>query len=601
MKSTRTIQTDMQRVPQSLFVFLCCVWCFCSIPGMAQITTFETGVQVTERVPDTSEIVRSFDAVISYDNSGDNETLRFDIDLPSFNITVVELNIYEDRFIRFSWCEETCGWEDLFGETIPRFWCPSTSGGDPITEDGPINGVPTSDLVQHTFGSVTMWCRASDLEPVAALRTGASVDTHYAFEFPVQQQSVPTSVFQPPDFCPVVDSSCFRLDLVIVLDHSGSTILDWWKEVEFILDLVSEFTVSEKAFKVSVVSYAGTFNCPTGLPTTTVISPLTSDKGGLIDSIQGAQNDPPDGSSLFNCVNGTGWFTATVKGVSTAFDQIEDFGRIATKRAVLVITDGSGNRPCEDLVDLSAPSNCSGEQWITAADNAGGGSVCSSRHDEWLCYMYQCRFLDIDALIYAIGVGSVSIQTINRIAANSGTDCTGIGGGGNNLNELQERAILLGGFDALGDVTFDLSKQLLCPSASQAPCEDSCRPGGLCCGGQCICIDDCAATVGDECQTGECVTSSLGTFCTAIGDPCSSSDDQTPAIVGGVFGALFAICCLLAALVGAVLLSVLFIHKAHRDVEAFESAFANDKDVVSSPLFEEKHMDTTNPIYETNA
>jgi len=567
----------------------------CAVGGHAQIQRFSSGVTVTERSSETSDVIRAFDTVMYYDNAGDNETLLFETDVPALNISVFELNIYQDRFIRFSWCEETCGWEDLFGQTMPRLWCPS-SGGESVEGDD-INGVPASELVQHTSGSVTMWCRASDLEPVAALRVESTIEIHYAFDFPVEQ-SLPSEIFEAPDFCPEVDSSCFRLDLAIVLDHSGSIILNWWDQVEFVLDLVSEFTISEKAFKVSVISYAGTFNCSMGLPTSTLISPLTGDKEDLIESIRIGQRVPPKTDNR-NCVNGTGWFTATVKGVSAAFDQLQTFGRIATNRAVLVVTDGNGNRPRSPLVGLSVPSTCGGTQWITAHDGADDDDDDSDNtHDDWLCYMYQCRFIETNAVIYAIGVGAVSVSTINRIAANSGTDCSGIGGGGNSLNVLQERGILLTGFDALGDVTFDLSEQLLCSSASQAPCEDSCRPGGFCCGGECICIEDCSA-VGDECQTGECVTSSLGTFCIALGKPCSSGDDQTPAIVGGVLGGLFAVCCLFTALIAIILLSILLTYKVRRDVQVYENAFAHAKNTDSNPLFVSKHLQTDNPMYET--
>lgn len=582
----------------SLFAFLLVVTItLCLVEeSRGQIQRFTTPVSVTERNPETSETIRSFDTTIHYDNEGGNETFRLETVLPALNGSVFELNIYEDRFIRFSWCEDNCGWEDLFGQTLPRFWCPS-SGGDPVT-GAPVNGVPASDLVQHTSGDVTMWCRAADLEPVAARwnRT-PTLESHYAFAFPVSTSFAP-AVLEAPDFCPEVDSSCFRLDLVIVLDHSGSITRDWWDQVEFVLDLVSEFSISEKAFKVSVISYAGTQDCLEGILTTTVISPLTANKEALLASVRDAQNVPPQVSSTFNCVNGTGHFTATVKGIHSAFDQLEELGRPATKRAVIVVTDGSGNRPRVPFdTALSAPGSCEGEEWITAAD---GLSSPDNGHDDWLCYMYQCRFEDAGALIYAVGVGSVPVPSINRIAANSGTDCDGISDGEGDLSELQERAILLSGFDALGDVAFDLSRQLLCPSASQSPCENSCRPGGFCCGGQCVCAQDCS-TVGDECQTGECATTSLGTFCIALGSPCSSSDDQTPAIVGGVIGGFLALGCLLLTLLSIILLSVFFVHKARHDVQAFESAFTQGNDVVSSPLFEEKFASQSSPLYEMDS
>lgn len=154
-------------------------------------------------------------------------------------------------------------------------------------------------------------------------------------------------------------------------------------------------------------------------------------------------------------------------------------------------------------------------------------------------------------------------------------------------------------YDALGQVTFDLAEALTCENPGATPCPDDCRPGGFCCGGVCICIDNCTANhPGDSCQTGICATTEAGTQCVAVGSPCSSSDDPTPIIVGSVLGGAVAcacLCCLLA--IAAVIVALLY-RKSAKDVQAWEDAFKKGQGVQDSALYQERDTAMTSALYK---
>jgi len=143
-----------------------------------------------------------------------------------------------------------------------------------------------------------------------------------------------SAVFDVPSFCPVVDPSCFRLDLMMVLDHSGSIGESWSLIVDFTADLIDELSVSEQQFQVGVLRYFGGSSCTT--PNvgnyTRFVSQLTTDKDALLQLLASDTlrqlvppcNGPcPDGSCN----------TATVKGITLAMDELDSVrARVATNK-----------------------------------------------------------------------------------------------------------------------------------------------------------------------------------------------------------------------------------------------------------------------------
>jgi hypothetical protein len=386
----------------------------------------------------------------------------------------------------------------------------------------------------------------------------------------------------------------------MVLDHTGSVGENWPKVIDFTANFIDNFAVSEQGFKVGVISYGGMGGCNPSLDPTVTLAVLSANKTEIIEKVSAdRQVAPPCASESGNCLTGLGCNTATVKGISRAFDQFLTDGRIATDKAVIVFTDGIGNRP---TASVTGGLDCSGADWMTASTSGGN----SANHDTWLCFMYTCRLNESNPTMYSIGVSGeatsdIDLKTLNLIAQNSGGSCPIDFTVAPNYDDgaTHERAIFLDSFDSLGTVTYDLAEQLLCPNPGATPCPDDCRPGGFCCAGTCICIENCLVNYpGDSCQSGACATTASGTQCVAIGSRCSSSNDPTGIIVGSVLGALAACICLLGLLALAAVLVALFYRKSVKDVKAWEDAFANDNNVSSSPLFVEKNESVTSALYD---
>lgn len=592
------------------------------------------GVTVIESDPSTGSLIRQYTSTLYYSDelgAGGREALLLETSFPNSNLTHSDLRIYEDQFLRYTWCSsQECGWEDLFPDQLPRMWCPASGVGGTTPASQSINGVPADELIEFETvtnrGSVFTWCRVdSSNEVVAVFEPQASVHVLYYFV----QGSVDTSasafndslVFGVPSFCPVVDPSCFRLDLMFVLDHSGSIGESWSKIAAFCANLIEQLSVSEQDFMIGVNRYAGGTCSVPNVGNYTVFMPhLTTDKTALLDLLRSQdilQLGPPctQGCPLGGCA------TATVKGITLALNELRDNGRQATNKAVVVITDGNGNIPCSGLTggrsvtDLDFPD----DEWTYDVNDGPCCTGCEDEHDDWLCVAYRQKYNQTQAVIYAVGVpdnpslpatcggGGPSCGTLNRIAQNNGSDCPGWWPDAQSTSsvgtlvtsETRDRAILVGDYDSLGQVTFDLAQALTCPNPGATPCPDDCRPGGFCCGGTCVCLEDCTVShPGDACQTGICATTASGTQCVAIGSPCSSSDDPTGIIVGSVLGALLACLCLLGFLIAIAVLIALLYGKSRRDIQAWEHAFRNEQGTQLNAIYEEKHLELSSPLYE---
>lgn len=154
-------------------------------------------------------------------------------------------------------------------------------------------------------------------------------------------------------------------------------------------------------------------------------------------------------------------------------------------------------------------------------------------------------------------------------------------------------------YDALGEVTFNLAEALTCSNPGATPCPNDCRPGGFCCGGVCVCIENCTVShPGDSCQTGICASTQAGTQCVAVGSPCSGDEDNTGIIVGSVLGGLVACACLICLLALVATIAALLYVKSARDIQAWEDAFAGKQGVQASAIYEEKNTGMTSALYE---
>lgn len=606
------------------------------VHGQDQTRFMAPGVTVQETDRNTGETIRQYTTTLFYSDEygtgNGREAVRLLSAFPNSNLTHNDLRIYEDQFLRFTFCSGTleCGWEDLFPDQLPMMWCPSSGAGGTTPASQSVNGVPASQLIEFTtatnHGIMLTWCRTdSSNEVVAVFEPQASVNVLYLF----QQGSIDTdptafndTIFSPPAICPVVDASCFRLDLMFVLDHSGSIGESWTLITQFTADLIEQLSISEQDFQVGVNRFFGGGSCTVPLVGnyTVFISGLTTDKTALLDIMRSPATSQLGPPCLGGCPGGS-CNTATVKGITLAMDELETNGRPATNKAIVVITDGNGNRPCDGLgggrviTDLTFSPN----EWIYDIDDTGGANPCADRHDDWLCVAYRQKWNTTQPTVYAVGVpdnptviatcggGGPSCGTLNRIALNDGSDCPGwwpdaqqcCSVGTLENSETRDRAILVDSYDSLGEVTFSLAKALTCPNPGATPCPNDCRPGGFCCGGTCICLEDCTTShPGDSCQIGVCATTSSGTQCVAVGSTCSSEDDPTGIIVGSVIGALVACCCLLGLLALASVLVLLFYRKSTKDIQAWEEAFAKDQQTHSSPLFVEKNTSVTSALYD---
>ena len=409
---------------------------------------------------------------------------------------------------------------------------------------------------------------------------------------------------------------------MFVLDHSGSIGESWSRIAAFTANLIEQLSVSEQDFMVGVNRFFGGGSCSVPLVGnyTVFISGLSTDKVGLLNTMTSpavTQLGPP---CLGGCPEGT-CNTATVKGITLAMDELENNGRAATSKAIVVITDGNGNRPCAGLgggrtiTDLTFSAN----EWIYDIDDTGGAGSCADRHDDWLCVAYRQKWNTTQPTVYAVGVpdnpsviatcggGGPSCGTLNRIALNDGSDCPGWWPDAQSTDtvgtlvsaETRERAILVGDYDSLGQVTFSLAQALTCPNPGATPCPDDCRPGGFCCGGVCICTEDCSVShPGDSCQTGVCATTASGTQCVAVGSTCSGSDDPTGIIVGSVLGALAACACLVGLLALVAVIVALLYAKSRHDIQAWEQDFSKQQGTQLNAIYQEKHQQTTSPLYD---
>ena len=620
------------------WICLCLLMAMLVGNGLAQnkLRFVAVDTRIIETQSSTGVGLRDYMATVYYSDqdpaAGDREAMRIDTTLAVSNATHSDLRIYEQSFLRFTWCSiQECGWEDIFPDVLPLMWCESTGVGGTTPASQAVNGVPADELIEFSTvtnrGTVMTWCRLTTNDPVAVFEPQADdVDVLYLFPL-AGVDSTPGAfndslVFDIPGFCPVVDPSCFRLDLMFVLDHSGSIGESWAKIVAFTSDLIDQLSVSEQDFKVGVLRYFGGSSCSGGNVGnyTRFLSLLTTDKATLITTLADPllrQLPPACGGG---CPSGS-CNTATVKGITLAMNELDGSrARAATNKAMIVITDGRGNRPGSPLTDTQTSLSYPTDEWIYDVDDCSSCGSCNGdcqadRHDAWLCVAYRQKWNTTQPTIYSVGVpddplttascgggGSASCGTLNRIALNDGGDCPGWwpdAGGSFDDSSVHDRATLVANYDALGQVTFDLAEALTCNNPGATPCPDDCRPGGFCCGGVCVCIQNCTVNhPGDSCQTGVCATTSAGTQCIAVGKKCKNKDDPTGIIVGGVLAGLLACICLCGLLVLVALLIGLMARKSMKDVEAWEDAFQQGATVKDSALYEEKFTAVDSALYE---
>jgi len=221
-----------------------------------------------------------------------------------------------------------------------------------------------------------------------------------------------------------------------------------------------------------------------------------------------------------------GW-TCIVGGIAAGFNNYNSTngGRPATRKAVIIVTDGNGNRPCSTrTVDVSPGEDCS--QWDQTIINTNctgcggrtstpcdGNYCCQSVHDWQLKYFYLKYYALTSPTIYAVGVGGssdISEATLRLIV----NDPTAIARG-------DPRIFRVNSWFSLGSILTALAKALLCDVPGAETCPNDCRPGGFCCAGACLCSIDCSLQ-SSECQAGTCRADKNGASC-VLGAPDNSS------------------------------------------------------------------------------
>eukprot|EP01090_Pellita_catalonica_P003520 TRINITY_DN13188_c0_g1_i1.p1 TRINITY_DN13188_c0_g1~~TRINITY_DN13188_c0_g1_i1.p1 ORF type:complete len:742 (+),score=89.72 TRINITY_DN13188_c0_g1_i1:36-2261(+) len=446
------------------------------------------------------------------------ERIKWELDSGGDQV-YTELEVFERNFTKYQWCKDDCGWDDRFGLTpMPQLWCETS---DPTASTGQ-NGFTANELYFATRTTPEdpnysrVWCLKSNLRPVyAEIKLKAdNIDKRITFDMSASFDSS----FDPaieldigPD-CEYVDTECLRLDVVYVLDHSSSMIRfadqtdpdgpfnHWPTAVNFVVDLTRELNISPQRVMVGA-NYFSTQN--------KTITDILDDRRTAMDEIGDSSSDNPNRNG--GCCTE---FTSIVRGVWGALDMLATQGRDFTKKLVIVISDGNGNRPCFD------PSNSDWEDNDEATGpnaNNCGTSCCRAHHNNHMLQMYDevrkywdSQYPRIEwPQIFSIAVGTEEVinqETQSLVSQN------------NAQNEFRVES-----FDEINNLLSRLRDIFACDTPGSTPCPNDCRPGGFCCGGACECTLPCETSplFNTECQSGRCKVDNTGAQCVK-GDPVDS-------------------------------------------------------------------------------
>jgi hypothetical protein len=436
------------------------------------------------------------------------EAIRYDIDLNDgvIQTTLTQLEIYQDQYFRYTICR-TCSWQDLFAETpLPQLWVQSET---PTRTNVVINGVTTNEYIidqTNVVGTVfddfvTLYIASGTPRWVvrAVISANGIVKT---IDMAQHSTSVPAGAFDVPAGCPNIDPGCFRLDLAFVVDISGSVGGNTAEEKDFVINMINTFLIGPKYLAASLSTFSYCYS-------TAIKVRMSFNKQQLLADVNAA-NIATDGG--FTCIVGGiqrgFWTFGTVNG-----------SRPATRKAMIVLTDGNGNRPCSNINVLENPgADCQGvlqrsvlgnclSQSCDGDDVCDANGCCQDAHDCHLRAFYDAKYAEYSPRIYAVGVtSSISDATLQAIVNDDAAIAAG-----------EVRIVRVNNFQDLNSIINSLAAAILCDVPGSESCPNDCRPGGFCCGGSCQCTIDCS-TQNTECQLSICRADRTGASC-QLGPP----------------------------------------------------------------------------------
>jgi len=259
------------------------------------------------------------------------------------------------------------------------------------------------------------------------------------------------SVFQiPPNSnCPSIPKCASPIDLVLVLDESGSIDRTEWSDmIEFAINVVNSFTIGLNNTQVGLVFFSGYTYGPGQDPASCC---------GFSDPALRLSFDESTILKFLYNHNQTGGHTCINCGIKTATTYEPNINRpVQVPKLMLVLTDGYNNR-MTDFFSID----------IQNAKNAGWN-------------------------IFAIGVKNASLYELQQIASSP------------------DQLFFINDFSALKVISNSVNQKLCGAYPNLTPCGPLCQ--GICaCGGQCICPDKCVSS--DKCSQGSCVTGVSGSQC----------------------------------------------------------------------------------------
>ncbi len=224
-----------------------------------------------------------------------------------------------------------------------------------------------------------------------------------------------------PSDCPNVDPKAFRLDIVYVLDATGSVINSFTELTDF-LNRAGTVTHRASPFFTHVgyqLTRTKAFDNNDPIDAPHVLSSierfgLTSDDDAfetVVDQLE---------------TNGYLWSTyrssSIVDSMASAFEMLSE-GRSsrAVKKAVVILTDGDGNRPCCDMDELSFQEMLDGVPVEEYECQVNTGGDCFAVHDAYLTQLYQEKIVgDFAPEVWVVSVGpNVSPSTIDLLSRHS--------------------------------------------------------------------------------------------------------------------------------------------------------------------------------------
>lgn len=260
-----------------------------------------------------------------------------------------------------------------------------------------------------------------------------------------------SSVFVPPSTakCPTQKYCSSPVDLVLVLDESGSIHREEWAQlITFSTGVVNSFIIGPNNTQIGLVFFSGV-QYATGEDPASCCGlsdpalPINFDNDTIIKFLLNHQQT--GGHTCINC------------GIKTATTYEPNRNRpIQVPKIMLVLTDGYNNR----MTDFFAID------------------IANAKAQGWQ--------------LFAIGVRNASIDQLNQIASSP-----------NNVFNISD-------FSQLETIAKKVIYSLCSAYPTITPCGPTCK-GKCACGGQCLCPDQCNAP--DLCSKGTCVQGVSGSQC----------------------------------------------------------------------------------------